>query len=106
MTSAAGFRRDQFLIADAQPVHVKKTSGHFALGFALLLTIVYGRIADALAKQSAERTKALKTNFKAHVGNRQPPVAKQFLGLFNSSIDQVLVRSGRKLFPKAAQKMV
>jgi hypothetical protein len=103
---AQEFRRDRFLIGDAQPVHVEKTSGHFALRFSLMLTIVYGRIPDALAKKCAERTKALKTNFKANVSDSQSAVSEQLFGLFNSPVNQILVRSGRKLLPKPAQKMV
>jgi len=66
---------------------VKKAGRHFALGFTLLLAIVYRRIAHALAKERAERTKALKADFKAYVGDREPSVSEQLFGLFNTPID-------------------
>jgi hypothetical protein len=99
-------RGDYGLILYPKPVHAKKAGRHLALGLTLLLTIVYRRMADALAKQRAERAETLKTYFKANVGDRHPPVSKQLFGLFDSPVDQVLVWGGRKLFTKAAQKMV
>ena len=90
----------------SKTVHFKKAGRHLALGLALLLTIVYRRIADALAKQRAERSETLKPYFKAYVGDRHSSVSKQLFGLFDSPVDQVLVWGGRKLFAKTAQKMV
>ena len=99
-------RHPDGLIVYAKPVHVKKASRHFTLGLTLLLAIVYRRITDAVAEQRAERTEALKTYFEAHVGDRQPPVPEQLLCLFNASVNQILVGSGRKLFAKPPDKMI
>src|ERR1051326_1093121 len=94
------------LIVNAQPVHVKKTSGYLALGFTLLLAIVCGRITNTLTKQRTERTEALETHFEANIGDGQTAVSEQLLGLFNAPVNQILVRRGRKLFAKPAEKMV
>jgi len=94
------------LIAHTQSVHTKKAGWDFALRLSLLFSIVCGRIADALAKQCAERAEALKTYFEADIGNRQAPVSEQLLRLFNSAVNQILMWSGLKLFAKQTKKMI
>ena len=93
-------------VAYAKSIHVEKAGRDFALGRALLLPIVYRRIADALAKQGAERAEALETYFKADIGDRHPSVSQQLFSLFDSAIDQVLVWSGRKFFAEETQEVV
>src|SRR6185369_11822186 len=79
------------LIGYAKAVHVKKAGRHFALCLALLLAIVYRCIANSLAKERAKRTKALKADFKAYVGDRKPSVSEELFGFFNAPINQVLM---------------
>jgi len=64
------------LITNTQSVHIQKARRNFALGFSLLLSIVHRRLADSVPKQRAERTEALKADFKANVGDRQPPMSQ------------------------------
>jgi hypothetical protein len=90
----------------AKSVHVEKAGWDFALRLTLLLSIVYRRIADALAKQRAERTEALKAYFKADISDRHPSVSQQLFGLFDSAIDQVLVWGGRKFFAEEAEEVI
>ena len=94
------------LISYTQPVHVEKAGRYFALGLSLLLSIVDRRRTDTLPKQRAERTDALKTYFETDVRNCQAAVSKQLLRLFNTPVNQILVRSGIELFTEATKKMI
>ena len=93
-------------VAHAKSIHTEKAGRDFALRRALLLAIVYRRIADALPKQCAERAEALETYFKADISDRHTSVSQQLFGLFDSAIDQVLMWSGRKFFAEETQEMV
>ena len=75
------------LIAQAEAVHGKEARRHFTQRLHLALTIIDGRVADAPAKQGAERTQTLKANFETNVCNAQSPRPKQFLCLFDAPID-------------------
>ena len=63
-------------------------------------------MADAAAKQRAERSETLKTDLEAHVRDAESIGTKQLFGLLNSSLDQVLMRRGGEGIAKQAQEVI
>jgi len=57
-------------------------------------------------KQSAERAKTLKADFKTNVSHSRFVGNQQFLGTFNSSRDQILVRGLIKCLTKQSEKVI
>src|SRR2546423_13828645 len=94
------------LVTEAEAVHVKKAGWNLTEGLHLALAVIDRGVADAFAKQRAERAWTLKSNFKADVRHAQSARPEQLLRFFNSPAHQILVWRGGKRFAKHAEKMI
>ena len=61
---------------------------------------------DAFVKQRAERSQALKANFKADLRHAQAAKAKQLFRLGDPSLNQVLMRSGVESAAKETKEVI
>ena len=63
-------------------------------------------MADAAMKERAERTEALKSDFKTHIRHAQIVFTEQLLRFLNATMDEVLMRSLIESLPKQAQEVI
>lgn len=97
------------LCSRLEPVHHEKTARDRTpggLGLTSLFSIAIGRVPHVFVEQAAEGTKALKTDFKADVGNAQLLRAEQLFGFLNPSLNQILMRGLPECLSKESQKLV
>jgi len=71
-----------------------------------LLAIGDGRVPDISMKETAKRSQALKTHFKANISHPNILRAEQFLCLLDSAFDQILVGRFIKGLAKESEEMV
>ncbi len=57
-------------------------------------------MAYCFVKETAKRPQALEANFEAHIRNAQVRRAQKFFGLFNATLDEILVRCFIKCLPE------
>ena len=89
-----------------EPEHENKAPRHLAQRLFLALAVVVGRVADAAAEERAEGSETLKTDFKTHISHAESLGTKQFFGLLDASLDQVLVWGGGERVAKQTEEMV
>jgi hypothetical protein len=90
-------------------IHEQKAAGHLTFGclcLAALFAVGNGRMPYGAVKQTTERTKTLKPNFKANVSDPEIFRTQQLLGFFDPPRHQILMRSLIKRLSKEAQKMI
>jgi len=92
--------------AGPQSKHLNEATRHLAQGIHFLFAICDRRGAHTPAKQRAERAQTLKANFKTHVGHAQFFPAQQLFGLFDATLNQVLVRRGLESITEQPQKVI
>ena len=63
-------------------------------------------MSDARVKETAEGTEALKADLKTDVCHAKLVRAQQFLGLFNATLDQILVWSLVEGVPEQSENVI
>jgi hypothetical protein len=102
ITRISGLRRFEF-------AHHEETAGHLSLCLFPLLhffAVDDRGVANVFVKESAERSETLKSDFEADVGHAKLVAAEEFLGFFDTTLDQVLVRRLVESLSKKTQKVI
>src|SRR5712675_931706 len=95
--------------AGFEAVHNQETSGNLSLrGLRLpaLFAIDVRRVADALVKETAERSQTLKADFETDVRDAQVISSQKLFRFFDAPLDQILVRSFVESLAEQPQEMI
>ena len=90
-------------------VHHEETARHLPFGLFSLpnfLAVGYGRVADVLVKETAERSKTLKSHFETDVRHAQLIATEQLFRFLDATLDQILVRSLIERLPEQTQEVI